>query len=247
LKDNFSTKSADYKKFRPTYPNEIYEFIKSRLRDFECAWDCGTGNGQVAGEIAEFFDRVEATDISENQIKNGVKRSNIRYSIQPAEKTNFKKEQFDLIISAQAAHWFEFDQFYSEVKRCLKPNGFLIIMGYGLFTSNPETNQIIADFYDNIIGTYWDAERKYLDEGYQTIPFPFNEVKAPEFLQMYEWHIEHLLGYLRTWSAVKHYKNENLEDPVLLIEDKLRKAFGTKNKIVFPILFRMGKLDRIDP
>ncbi|MCB7480042.1 class I SAM-dependent methyltransferase [Christiangramia sediminis] len=243
MKDNFSSKSANYKKFRPGYPSEVYEFIKSKLGSFEYAWDCGTGNGQVAGELAKFFDRVEATDISENQLKNAIQTPAISYSIQPAEKTNFKKDQFDLIICAQAVHWFDFDRFYTEVKRCLKPNGLLVLMGYGLFTSNPETNRVIAEFYEKTIGPYWDAERKYLDEKYQNIPFPFTEIKTPEFHQIYDWNIEHLLGYLRTWSAVKHYKNKHNEDPVALIEDSLRETFGNKNKVVFPILFRMGKIE----
>lgn len=246
MKDNFSTKSNDYKKYRPVYPAEVYDFIKSKLNAFEAAWDVGTGNGQVAGEIAKFFDRVEATDISKNQIKNAVKRANINYSIQAAENTSFKDRQFDLITSAQAAHWFEFEKFYAEVKRCLKPNGLIVIMGYGLFTSNPETNKVIAHFYENTIGSYWDPEREYLEEHYKTIPFPFEEVHAPEFLKYYDWDIEHLLGYLRTWSATKHYEKENKQDPVSLIESDLRKYFGKQNKIVFPILFRMGKIRKSD-
>ncbi|CAL66447.1 class I SAM-dependent methyltransferase [Christiangramia forsetii] len=246
MKDNFSTKSADYKKFRPDYPDEIYDFIRSKINGFDNAWDCGTGNGQVAGVIADFFTNVAATDISENQIKNAVKKSNIKYSIQPAEKTTFKNEQFDLIISAQAAHWFEFDKFYSEVKRCLKPDGLVVLMGYGLFTSNPATNELIADFYDNTIGAYWDPERKYLDEHYHTIPFPFKDIKAPPFFRVCEWDIEHLLGYLRTWSAVNHYEKKNDRNPVSLIEDRLRNTFGKKNKIVFPILLRLGKIEVYD-
>ncbi|MGA8854015.1 MAG: class I SAM-dependent methyltransferase [Christiangramia sp.] len=246
MKDNFSSKSAEYKRYRPTYPHEIFEFIKTQVKDFRKAWDCGTGSGQVAGEIAKFFKEVEATDISENQIKNAVEMENITYSIQPAEDTNFKNEEFDLIITAQAAHWFDFERFYSEVKRCLKPDGILVIMGYGLFTSTTETNKVIAHFYDQIIGPYWDPERTYLDEQYQTIPFPFEEITTPHFERVYEWDIDHLLGYLRTWSAVKHYERENNEDPVSLIEGELRETFGKKNRITFPILFRMGKIGKSD-
>ncbi|SDR83029.1 class I SAM-dependent methyltransferase [Gramella sp. MAR_2010_147] len=242
MKDNFSTKSADYKKFRPDYPNEIYDFIKSNAHGFGKAWDCGTGNGQVAGKLAEFFYHVEATDISRNQLKHAVKKANINYSIQPSKKTDFKNDQFDLIIVAQAVHWFEFEKFYAEVKRCLKPDGIIVIMGYGLFKSSPGIDHIISHFYNNVIGSYWDPERKYLDENYQAIPFPFSEINTPEFQQTYNWDIEHLLGYLRTWSAVKHYEKENNYDPVKLTEEKLRASFGKKNRITFPILFRMGKI-----
>ena len=244
MKDNFSTRSAEYSKYRPKYPSEAYNFIKDHINGFDAAWDCGTGNGQVAGEIAQFFDRVEATDISENQIKKAVKGTNINYSVQPAEKTNFQKNQFDLIICAQAVHWFNFEQFYAEVKRCLKPDGTILIMGYGLFRSNSETNLIIQEFYHDIIGPYWDGERKYLDDNYEHIPFPFEEKSVPEFYKRYTWDIDHLLGYLRTWSAVKHYETQNSQDPVDLVELRLRKSFGTRNEVTFPILFRMGKIKK---
>lgn len=240
MKDNFSSRSEDYSRYRPTYPEEAYDFIKSWLKGFEKAWDCGTGNGQVAGKISEFFSELKATDISASQIKNAVKLPNIEYSVQPAEATNFQDHQFDLIITAQAVHWFNFDKFYAEVKRCLKPDGIFVIMGYGLFSANPETNQVINRFYHNIIGPYWDPERKYLENGYKTIPFPFIEIETPEFQQISEWKIEELLGYLRTWSAVKHFEKDRQKDPVHLIEEDLKKAFGKRNKVSFPILFRMG-------
>lgn len=241
MKDNFSFRSNDYKKFRPEYPEELYRHIRKNLKGLECAWDCGTGNGQVAGKLSEFFCQVEATDISENQLKNAVKKHNIHYSLQPAENTNFKANTFDLIICGQSFHWFEFNRFFEEVRRCLKPNGIIVIMGYGLFQSNPATNVLIHEFYNEIIGGYWDPERTYLDENYATIPFPFAEIPSPEFIQKYSWTISHLLGYLRTWSAVMHYEKAVGKDPVTIIEDKLRKSFGIRNEVVFPILFRMGK------
>lgn len=246
MKDNFSTRSADYKRYRPTYPAEVFEFIKKQLKGFENAWDCGTGNGQVANKLSSLFKTVEATDISENQIENAPQKKNINYSIQPAEQTNFENEKFDLIITAQAIHWFEFDKFYSEVKRCLKPDGIFVVLGYGLFTSTPETNKIIKYFYEQVIGPYWDSERKYLDEAYQSIPFPFEEIPCPHFEQKYNWSIQHLLGYLRTWSAVKHYERIQNKDAVSIIEKELKEVFGAQNKVIFPILFRMGKISKSD-
>ncbi len=242
MKDNFSERAEDYRKFRPDYPDKVYEFMCKHLSGFELAWDCGTGNGQVAASISEFIGRVEATDISEKQLENAIQRENIYYSKIPAERTYFANSQFDLIIAAQAVHWFNFRDFYIEVKRCLKPNGLFVIMGYSLFRSNLATNAIIEDFYSNIIGTFWDKERGYLEDQYLSIPFPFSEIKTPVFEQKYHWTFEHLIGYLRTWSAVKHYKKEHQRDPVLLIESSLKKAFGESNEVIFPILLRLGKL-----
>lgn len=242
MKDNFSEQAEEYSRCRPDYPGGVYDFIKARLECLDTAWDCGTGNGQVASQLSSFFTKVEATDISENQLKNAIKRENINYSLQPAEITDFPDNHFDLIITAQAIHWFDFDKFYAEVKRCLKPDGLFAVLGYGLFSSNPETNKIIDHFYKNIIGPFWDPERKYLEEKYTSIPFPFSEIETPEFVQKYEWNIEQLLGYLRTWSAVKHFEETEHSDPVSIIEKELRRAFGKKNEVIFPILFRLGSL-----
>jgi ubiquinone/menaquinone biosynthesis C-methylase UbiE len=242
MKDNFSSKSSSYAKYRPTYPQELYQFLKEKLHKTEKAWDCGTGNGQVAGSLAKFFKEVQATDISQQQLDNAIRQPNIHYSVQTAEKTNFPDNNFDLITVAQAIHWFHFEAFYKEVARVLKPDGIIAVIGYSLFKSNPETDEVILKFYQDIVGPFWDEERKYLDEKYKTIPFPFKELESPVFEQEYEWTFNHVMGYLKTWSAVKHYEKANGENPVDLIEEELKATFGAKNKVVFPILFRCGKL-----
>ncbi|PRX51845.1 class I SAM-dependent methyltransferase [Salegentibacter salegens] len=243
MKDNFSTQSSSYAKYRPAYPQALYEFLKGKITENGTAWDCGTGNGQVAGELAKFFKKVAATDISNQQLENAVKRPNIQYAVQRAEETNFQDKSFDLITVAQAIHWFNFEDFYKEAKRVLKPNGIIAVIGYSLFKSTPETDAVILKFYNDIIGSYWDEERRYLDEKYQAIPFPFQEIETPEFKQEYQWTFDRLIGYLKTWSAVKHYEKEKGENPVNLIKNELKTAFGNQNTIVFPILLRLGKLE----
>lgn len=242
MKDNFSQQSSQYAQFRPRYPGEIFQLIREHLFGIERAWDCGTGNGQIATELSKFFGSVEATDISEKQLENAYLKENIHYSLQRAEKTDFPSANFDLIISAQAVHWFDRPEFYKEVRRCLKSDGILVLMGYGLFYSTEATNKIIQHFYKDIIGPFWDPERKHLEESYQSIDFPFAEIESPEFIQKYNWSVEHLLGYLRTWSAVKNYEKKHKNDPVSLIEVGLREAFGKENTVNFPIFMRMGKL-----
>jgi ubiquinone/menaquinone biosynthesis C-methylase UbiE len=239
MKDNFSSQSSAYAKYRPVYPQELFQFLKEKLDQPDKAWDCGTGNGQVAGELARFFKEVQATDISKQQLENALQHPKVDYSIQPAEKTNFPDSYFDLITVAQAIHWFDFEAFYKEAKRVLKPGGIIAVIGYSLFKSNAKTDAVILKFYKDIIGPFWDEERRYLDEKYQTIPFPFQEIECPKFEQEYRWTFNQLFGYLNTWSAVKHYEKAKRENPVDLIEKELKAAFGSKNTLVFPILFRL--------
>lgn len=243
VKDNFSTDSDKYSRFRPVYPASIFHYIDNLVKTKDRAWDCGTGNGQVAVELSRIFSKVEATDISENQLKNAVVSPKITYTLQPAERTNFPNDHFDLVTVAQAVHWFNFFEFYKEVKKCLKPGGIIFIIGYGLMKSNPATDRIITYFYEKVIGPYWDPERHYLDEGYKNIPFPFEELAAPEFVLEVEWKVEHLIGYLNTWSAVKHYIKKEGINPVNFIAEDLQKSFGEKGKIRFPILKRVGRVN----
>jgi ubiquinone/menaquinone biosynthesis C-methylase UbiE len=246
MKDNFSTQSDKYAKFRPTYPSEFFEFLNTNIRNKLNAWDCGTGNGQVAHELAKTFDNVFATDISQQQIDNALQADNISYSVQPAEKTNFANGLFDLIVVAQAVHWFDFNKFYAEVKRTAKNNALLCIVGYGKLEISKQIDNVLDDFYNNVIGKYWDKERKYIDEHYQTIPFPFDEIQTPKLTNTHHWGFEHLIEYLNTWSAVKHFMNKNNYNPL----DKLKKDIdqfwenGQIKQVKFPILLRIGRITK---
>ena len=205
MKDNFSSQSHNYAKFRPSYPPEFFAFLNTIVTQRKNAWDCGTGNGQIAFELAKSFDRVYATDISQSQLDNALNCENIEYSLQPAEKTNFKSQTFDLIIVAQAIHWFDFEKFYEEARRTAKENARICLVGYGRIRISPHIDPLISDFYTNVVGEYWDAERKFIDENYETIPFPFDEITTPEFEIKQQWDLEHFIGYLNTWSSVKHF------------------------------------------
>lgn len=245
MKDNFSTHSDKYAKFRPTYPSEFFDYLDSIIQEKKNAWDCGTGTGQVAHELSKIFDNVFATDISQSQIDNAYIAENIKYSVQPAEKTNFNSQKFDLITVSQAIHWFDFEKFYAEVKRTAKENAKLCVVGYGLIEITPQIDTVITEFYTKILGKYWDEERKYVDENYATIPFPFDEIQTPRFENKHQWDLEHFIGYTNTWSSVKHYIKHNNHNPVEDLEIKLKQYWknGENKEVKFPILLRIGKIN----
>lgn len=245
MKDNFSNQADKYSKFRPTYSLEMIDFILQFVGEKHAALDIATGNGQVATLLSPHFREVCATDISNNQLDNATKRPNITYSLQPAETTIFTDNKFDLITVAQAVHWFDFDKFYDEVKRILKPEGIFAILGYGLLQTNPEADKVLLHFYKNIIGPYWDPERRYLDENYTTIPFPFTELEAPKLSNKLVWSYSQLEGYLETWSAVEHYKKANGKNPLDIIRQDLKKSWDKGDgQVTFPLLLRIGKQAR---
>jgi SAM-dependent methyltransferase len=242
MKDNFSIQSDKYAKFRPGYPDEFFTYLNDLVPHKRIAWDCGTGNGQVAVELAKTFDRVLATDISASQIANACKSKNIIYSIQPAENTDFSAHQFDLVTVAQAIHWFDIENFYKEVRRTVKQQGVVCVMGYGRIQVSKQIDNIVTDFYQNVIGTYWDMERRYIDENYESVPFPFQQIPAPAFEIRLQWSFDHLIGYLNTWSAVKHFIGKNGYNPINTLEAQIRELWGyvTIREVKFPMLLRIG-------
>lgn len=243
MKDNFSAQSSRYAQFRPVYPKEMFDFIFRHAPSFDCAWDCGTGNGQVASVLAGRFARVEATDISRNQIDHAVQMPNINYRVQAVEEAGFPAGYFDLITVAQAVHWFDFDKFFRVVNHCLKPDGILVLIGYSLFRTFSPLDEVIDHFYHNIVGSFWDPERQHVDNAYRTIPFPFREIEVPEIAMKYQWSKEQFTGYLGTWSAVQHYGAHHDCDPVDLIKDDIDQNWPPDELITvqFPLILRVGR------
>ena len=187
MKDNFSSQADHYQRYRPSYPPELFEFIVAQVKEKDMAWDCATGNGQTAKGLAPHFNKVFATDISQKQLDNAYQAGNIFYSVQPAEQTIFLNNSFDLIAVSQALHWFHFDEFYAEVIRIGKPEAILAAWTYSLLRISKEIDALIEDLHYNILHNYWDDERKYVDDEYRNIPFPFKKIDAPLFNIEYRW------------------------------------------------------------
>lgn len=242
MKDNFSAQADLYAQFRPSYPQELYEFILPFVKQKDIAWDCGTGNGQVASVLAKHFKHVCATDISQKQLDYATQADNVTYTISPAEQTPFADHTFDLITVGQALHWFDFERFNQEVQRVAKPSALLACWGYGLLTTSSEVDKIIAHFYWEIVGPYWDAERRHIENEYAHIPFPYQQVQSRVFEMPVQSSFEQLMGYFRTWSSVQKYIRANGNDPVEALQTALV-SYWPENEtktITFPVFLKIG-------
>ena len=243
--DLFSKHSEQYAQFRPTYPDALYQFIFSQVNSCDVAWDCGTGNGQAARALVNKFKKVLATDISADQIEQAIKADNIFYSV-AGEETNFEDNSIDLITVAQAIHWFDFDKFYREVNRVAKPGAVIAVWGYSLLRINSVMDPLIQNFYKNVVGAYWNKERKLIDEEYKSIPFPFSELRSPAFEFSFQWTKDQLEGYLTTWSAVQKYIQANQVNPVAKLMEDIN-PFWTQNlkTVTFPLFLRLGNVNPV--
>ncbi len=246
FRDHFSAQAADYAKFRPHYPTELFDYLSDIAPDNEIAWDCATGNGQAAVALASKFRHVIATDASEKQIKNAARHERIDYRVAAAEKSGINSDKIDIITVAQALHWFALDLFYAEAKRVLKPQGVPAIWGYNLLQITPDIDNVISRFYEEIVGPYWPPERRVIEKGYAHLAFPFAEMHPPRFRMEAYWSLERLLRYLRTWSATQRFIAENYKDPTAAIVSDLQDLWGEPECariIIWPLTIRVGRDD----
>lgn len=239
----FSKQAHYYTTYRPAYPEEMYRFIFSHLNRYQSAWDCGTGSGQVAGYLADHFETVHASDISSNQLKYAVQKNTIEYANVPAEQTEYPDNFFDLIIVAQAIHWFDFEDFYKEVERVSRQGALIAVIGYGKLEAPSEIDPIIKQLYKKAFGSYYTASRKYINDEYETIPFPFEEIPSPGFSIPVKWTPDRLEGYFNSWSAIQKIKEEEGISPAEEVLKKIRSKIGsTPIEGYFPVFMRLGRV-----
>lgn len=242
MKDLFSDNSSLYQQARPSYSAEIIEQIMLHVAENALAWDCGAGSGQFTGWLAPYFQQVLATDLSAAQLAQAPKLENVIYQTASAEESGLDDHSVDLVTVAQAIHWFDFDAFYAEVKRVLKPQGCLAVIGYGLIeASDSRLDQLIQHLYRVTLKGYWDAERRYVDECYQSIPFPFEEQSVPALQLKYSWTGQQLLDYFQTWSGLKHYVQLTGLNPLAEMAEFFQQQPQQCYEVQFPVLLRIGQ------
>lgn len=243
FKDYFSAQANIYSRYRPHYPQALFEYLASVAPGHDTAWDCGTGNGQAALGLTPYFSQVIATDPSEEQLRNASPHEKIVYKQAQAEDPGIEARSVDLVTVAQAIHWFDIEQFYEQAKFALKPKGVLAAWCYALCRISPEIDRITDNFYYEKVGPYWPKERKLVDDGYVSLPFPFDEIQPPPMSIELSWTLDDLLGYFRTWSPTRRFIEQNGRDPVDDIEGELAAAWGDvkEGRVVWPISMRIGR------
>jgi hypothetical protein len=93
-----------------------------------------------------------------------------------------------------------------------------------------------------VVGPFWPPER-VLVEKFEELPLLFSEIQTPSFEMIAQWNLEHLVGYLRSWSATQRFIAENQRDPLEDIADELRGAWGNPQQarsVIWPLTLRVG-------
>lgn len=243
FKDHFSTGAANYAAHRPSYPITLVDFLADISPRRSLAWDCGCGSGQLSTLLAERFEHVIATDASRGQLDNATTHPSVEYRCACAEASGLTEGMVDLAVSAQAAHWFDLPAYYAEVRRVAAQGAVIAMVTYGNMVTDGEIFSILHKFYRDVTGPYWDPQRRHVEDGYRSFPFPFDEIQGPKLEIRREWTLFELFGYVETWSAVGALTAALGRAPMDALHDDLARAWGPATlarTVCWPLSMRVG-------
>jgi SAM-dependent methyltransferase len=242
--DHFSAVAEAYAGCRPHYPDELFSYLSALPPKQDLAWDCAAGSGQASLPLARAFRRVIATDLSRTMLAQAPSRS-VLYAVSSAECGAVRSASVNLVTVAQALHWLQVDSFYREVDRVLLPEGVFAAWTYGnQVLDQPVLDRLLGSFYRDTIGPYWAAERRHVESGYRTLPFPYPELAPPTFVMQQRWSLDQLLGYVGTWSATQRFREVTGRDPIPDLRDALEPLWGDSKSprpVRWPLSLRVGR------
>jgi SAM-dependent methyltransferase len=186
---------------------------------------------------------VEATDASAEQVRHAAMAPGVRYSVQPAERTDFDHASFDAVCVAQALHWFDRPAFYGEVRRVLRPGGVLAAWGYDRMRTHDDFSDAFEGRILAALKPYWPEQNRLLWAGYRAVDFPFEPVAAPPFDMRVSWTFEQLRAYVETWSGTRMCLEAIGADALDMQWAALRSAWGESplREFVMPMHFLCGR------
>lgn len=130
----FSNRVADYVKYRPGYPPGVLDLLRKEtglIADSVVA-DIGSGTGISAGYLLRTGCTVHAVEpnaemrAAAEQMLGG--RPDFRSVAASATATTLPEQSVDLIVAAQAFHWFPRKATRAEFDRILKPGGWVALI-----------------------------------------------------------------------------------------------------------------------
>jgi SAM-dependent methyltransferase len=130
----FSSRVDNYVRYRPGYPIEVLELLKSEcgLTPDSVIADIASGTGIFTRMLVENGNSVFGVEPNDEMRRAGEEflggDSRFTSVAGTAEATNLPGRSVDLVTAAQAAHWFDRAKARREFIRILKPGGWTVLL-----------------------------------------------------------------------------------------------------------------------
>lgn len=228
----------------------LASFLAANAPARDLALDCGCGSGQLSVTLADHFKRVMAVDASPDQIAEARPHPGVTYAVARAERTGVADHVADLIVAAQAAHWFDLCAFWAEVERVARPSALIALVAYGRVYVDANIDEVLTRFHDITSRSHWPAERWLVVDGYVGITLPWTELSTPSLEMSCLWSLDELLAYLSTWSGVKRAERTLGKSPLADLALELAGIWGhpaQRHVVRWPLFIRCGHVDQPRP
>jgi SAM-dependent methyltransferase len=234
--DHFSAVAAKYAAYRPQLPPAVVDALADRCPSTELAWDAGCGSGQFSVPLARRFARVIATDPAQAQLDAAEPHPRVSYACASAE--DGIAERADLVVAAQAAHWFDWPRWLTAIERSSKPGALVALITYGDVDVGELVRAYLAD-----VASYWPPGREHVDNGYRDLSLPWPAVDIPPIDMVVQWTRDELFGYVTTWSSTNRYVKTNGPDRLARLEAELAASWpdGERRDVRWPLTIKAAR------
>lgn len=244
----FSTYNKDqgenYAKLRPGYHSSLYDAVKNQHSStggqFDTLLDVGCGPGTATHALAPYFTQTIGIDPSEGMIqaaqlasKDKAASESVQFGVSTASELGsnlspaIQDGSVDLIISANAAHWFNLDEFWQSAARVLKPGGSVALWTSGVLCVHPSTPNAAAieaalkQLEEEHLAPYFEAGNRLTRDRYKDLKLPWTlDNPVGEF--------DESVLFRREWTADEQF----LDRETALNMDLLEKVLGVGSPVV---------------
>lgn len=230
---DFGSLSTSYHKGRRGFPNEVIEYIFSKLTSkHPRVLDMGCGTGIATEQLHEKGAEVIGTDIDTKMIQEAKLHNpySIEYFVTPASQQPFEDKIFDAVTIFSAFHWFANKEAADEIKRVLKTGGFFFVI------NKNET----GDFKKG----YRDVLKKFIPQELPDIKKTYDpkHILEKNGLQNIEVKIFQTSEYFSVEQAVMYLQTVSMWN--LVPEDKKNTALRATQDYFKKIAGQDGKVER---
>ncbi|MBA3665519.1 MAG: class I SAM-dependent methyltransferase [Bacteroidetes bacterium] len=167
--DRFSNRVDNYVKFRPHYPVAVYDHLLSEgvIPKGAVIADAGCGTGISSKLFLKQGHKVFGIDPNKNMLDAAAEFLNDDNFIpvySRAENTSLENKSVDLVICAQAFHWFDKQKAKQEFQRILTPNGYVALMWNDRRTTSTDFLKVYEDFLQMFGTDYKEVNHKNVQD-----------------------------------------------------------------------------------
>lgn len=240
----FSSRVENYIKYRPGYPNEVIETLRSEceLTSSSVVADVGSGTGILTEMFLQNGNLVygiepnrEMREAAERLLKDYPQFHSVAAR---AEETTLGGASVDFVTAGQAFHWFDREKTREEFARILKPQGWVaLIWNERVTTTTPflvAYEQLLKDYSTD----YEQVDHRRIDDDVIRDFFGSDQFRLSQFKNVQVFDYEGVKGRLLSSSYAPEEGHPNYE-PMLAELERIFQTYQDEGRVVFEYVTQM--------